>query len=89
VQGLELVLLVGSVFIAVAYVTVLSGRRGHAANPGTGFVLGIVPGLLGVTVVLVNVLDFIPDDLEGILLGVVIFTISVLAIVGTRYRMAR
>jgi hypothetical protein len=89
VQGLELVLLAVGVFVAVAYLTVQYVGREDTSRPRAQLALGVIPGLIGVVVVLIAVLDLVPDDLEGGLWFVLFVVVSTGAIVGTGYRWSR
>ena len=88
-QDLELILLSVAVLIGVAYVGALLVRRGAADNPVAGLLLGVIPAVIAVTVILINTLDLVPDDVEQPLWIVAVIVISVGLIVGTSYRLAR
>jgi len=89
VQDLELILLSAGILIAVAYVGAELIRRGAADHPVGRLALGVVPAVIAVTVILINRLDVIPDDLEQPLWIVAVVLISVGLIIGTSYRLAR
>jgi hypothetical protein len=89
VQALELILLGSGVIVALAYVATPFLRRSDVSRPAVRLLLGIVPGVIGVFIVLTDRLDILPDDLEGPLWAVTIITISAAAIVGTSYRLVR
>ena len=88
-QDLELILLSVGILIAVAYVGAELIRRGAADHPIGRLVLGVVPAVIAVTVILINRLDVIPDDIEQPLWIVAVVLISVALIIGTSYRLAR
>lgn len=88
-QGVELLLIVAGTFIGVAYVTVQYLSRTERAHSGARLLLGVVPGLVGVTLVMVDRADLVPDDLEPPILVVVVVAITAFAIIGTTYRLAR
>ena len=88
-QDLELILLSAGILIAVAYVGAELIRRGAADHPVGRLALGVIPAVIAVTVILINRLDVIPDDLEQPLWIVVVVLISVGLIIGTSYRLAR
>jgi drug/metabolite transporter (DMT)-like permease len=89
VQSLELLLIVAGAFIGVAYVMVqyLSGTG--RAHSGARLLLGVVPGLFGVALVMVDRADLVPDDLEGSIWIIVVVTFTAFAVIGTTYRLAR
>jgi hypothetical protein len=89
VQALELILLGSGVIVALAYVATPFLRRSDVSRPAVRLLLGIVPGVIGVFIVLTDRLDILPDDLEGPVWAVTIITISAAAIVGTSYRLVR
>ena len=88
-QDLELILLSAGILIAVAYVGAELIRRGAADHPLGRLALGVIPAVIAVTVILINRLDVIPDDLEQPLWIVAVVVISVGLIIGTSYRLAR
>jgi hypothetical protein len=89
VQDLELILLSIGVLLVVAYVGAQFIRRGAADNPVGRLLLGVIPAVIAVTVILINRLDLIPDDIEQPLWIAAVVLISVGLIVGTSYRLAR
>jgi hypothetical protein len=89
VQALELILLGSGVIVALAYVATPFLGRSDVSRPAVRLLLGIVPGVIGVFIVLTDRLDILPDDLEGPVWAVTIITISAAAIVGTSYRLVR
>ena len=88
-QDLELILLAVGILIAVAYVGAELIRRGAADHPLGRLALGVVPAVIAVTVILINRLDVIPDDIEQPLWIVAVVLISIGLIIGTSYRLAR
>lgn len=88
-QDLELILLSAGILIAVAYLGAELIRRGAADHPVGRLALGVVPAVIAVTVILINRLDVIPDDLEQPLWIVAVVLVSVGLIIGTSYRLAR
>jgi hypothetical protein len=89
VQAIELILLGSGVIVALAYVATPFLGRSDVSRPAVRLLLGIVPGVIGVFIVLTDRLDILPDDLEGPVWAVTIITISAAAIVGTSYRLVR
>lgn len=87
-QDLELILLSLGVLIVVAYVAAQFIRRGAADNPVGRLLLGVVPAVIAVTVILINRLDVIPDDIEQPLWIVAVILITAGLIVGTSLRLA-
>lgn len=88
-QALELILLGSGVIVALAYVATPFLRRSDVSRPAVRLLLGIVPGIIGVFIVLTDRLDILPDDLEGPVWAVTMIAISAAAIVGTSYRLVR
>lgn len=88
-QDLELILLSIGVLLVVAYVGAAFIRRGAADNPVGRLLLGVIPAVIAVTVILINRLDLIPDDVEQPLWAAAVVLISIGLIVGTSYRLAR
>lgn len=88
-QALEVLLLAAGALVVVAWVTAQYLRRHDADHPASRFLLGVVPGAIGVVIVLIFSLDVIPDEVEGTLWIGLAVMISVLAILGTLYRFAR
>ena len=74
------------VLVVVAAVTLL-GRRGRIT--GLQVAIGIGIGLLGAFLVLTSQTDLIPDAPEDSLERVAVIAVTVAAVVGTWYRIAR
>jgi hypothetical protein len=89
VQGLELILMSTGVLVAVAQLVSQYRDRGVAAHPVYRLLLGLVPAVIGVTLVLVNRLDLVPDNLERPLWVIAVVLISGALVLGTSYRLAR
>jgi hypothetical protein len=87
VQDLELILLSVGILVIVAYVAAQFIRRGAAEHPVGRLMLGVVPAVIAVTVILINRLDLIPDDLEQPLWIVAVVLVTLGLIVGTSYRL--
>jgi zinc transporter ZupT len=74
------------IIAVVAAVTVLR-RRGRIT--WLQVALGIGVGLLGAFLVLTSTIDLIPDEPEDYLERIVVIAVTVVAVVGTWYRIAR
>lgn len=88
-QALELILIAGSVIALVAYVAV---RQRHVTDDDSRWpriLLGIVPGVIGVSLVIVPQADIVPDDAEAAIWIALAIALSAIAIIGTVYRLAR
>lgn len=88
-QALELILIAGSVIALVAYFAV---RQRHVTDDDSRWpriLLGIVPGVIGVALVIVPQADIVPDDAEGAIWMALAIALSAVAIIGTVYRLAR
>jgi hypothetical protein len=87
-QNLVLGAISGVVVIiaVVAAVTVLR-RRGRIT--WLQVAVGLGAGLLGAFLVLTSTLDLIPDDPEESLERIVVIAVTVVAVLGTWYRIAR
>lgn len=88
-QALELILIAGSVIALVAYFAV---RQRHVTDDDSRWpriLLGIVPGVIGVSLVIVPQADIVPDDAEGAIWIALAIALSAVAIIGTVYRLAR
>ena len=88
-QALELIVIAGSV---IGLLAIFAARHRHFANPVTRWpriLLGIIPGIVGVVLVIVPQADVIPDEWEGAIWIAVAVVLSVTAVVGTIWRLAR
>lgn len=88
-QALELILIAGSVIALVAYFAV---RQRHVTDDSSRWpriLLGIVPGIIGVALVIVPQADVVPDEAEGAIWIALAIALSAVAIIGTVYRLAR
>ena len=56
---------------------------------GVRFALGLIPGIVGVAIVLVSGFDIIPDDAENNLALISVIVVSAVLVLGTGYRLAR
>jgi hypothetical protein len=89
VQAFEVLLIAAGALAVVAWATAQYLGRREVEHPAYRFALGLIPGAIGVVIVLIANLDAIPDEVEGpIWLGLALM-VSVLAILGTVYRFAR
>ncbi len=88
-QALEVLLMAAGALVVVAWATAQTLGRHDTDHPAPRFLLGIVPGAIGLVIVLIFSLDVIPDEIEGTLWIGVAVMISVLTILGTLYRFAR
>ena len=88
-QGLELILLATGILVAVAHIVTQVLERSSASLPIWRLLLGIVPAAIGVTLVVIERMDLIPDSLEQPLWVLVVILISVALVLGTSYRLAR
>lgn len=88
-QGLELLLVSAGIFVAVAHIAAQYLRRADFRHPMLRIALGIVPGVVAVTLVLINRHDIVPDDLEGPIWIILVVAVSAAAIIGTSYRLVR
>ena len=92
-QAVQLVLLASGVTLGAAWLAArfsghpLAERRVSGALPG--ILLGVVAGLVGAVLVAVMSYDTVPDDAEVALRPVAIVTVSVLAVLGSIYRITR
>lgn len=88
-QAIELLIIAGS---AIAVVALLAVRHRNGANDISRWpriLMGIVPGLIGVALVVIPQADMIPDEAEGAAWMAVAIVVSAFAILGTFYRLAR
>ena len=88
-QGLELFLVTMGIFVAVAHIATQLLDRPATAHPIWRLMIGVVPAAIGVTLVLIERMDVIPDQLERPLWVVVVILISGALVLGTSYRLAR
>lgn len=88
-QGIELVLITVGIFVAVAHIATQLLDRPATAHPVWRLLIGIVPAAIGVTLVLIERMDLVPDELERPLWVVVVVLISGALVLGTSYRLAR
>lgn len=81
---------VALVLLAVtAYLVVQMLSPERRENVGVRFALGLIPGIVGVAIVLVSGFDVIPDDAENNLGLISVIVVSALLVLGTGYRLAR
>lgn len=88
-QVLELILISTGILVAVAHIVSQYLNRGAADHPISRLLLGVIPAVIGVTFVLVERADVVPDDLERPLWVVAVVLISSALVLGTSYRLAR
>ncbi len=88
-QAIALIVIAGSVIGLLATFAV---RQRHLADPVARWpriLLGIIPGVVGVVLVVVPQMDVVPDEWEGAIWIAVAIALSVTAVVGTIWRLAR
>lgn len=88
-QTVELLVIAAS---AIGLAALFAVRQRHVRDSDTHLprmLLGIVPGLIGVLLVMVPLSDLVPDGAEGSIWLVVAVAISVVVAVGTVYRLVR
>lgn len=72
---------------AVAITVAVLDRRGRRVT--VQIALGLALGLVGAFVILVSRVDLIPDQPEDLLQRLFVVALTVIAVVGTWYRIAR
>ena len=88
VQGLVLGAITGvAVILAVVGAVTVLGRRGRIT--WLQVALGIGVGLLGALLILISRTDLFPDEPEDSLERIAVIAVTVAAIIGTWYRIAR
>ena len=87
-QTVEL-FVIAAAAIGLAALLAVRQRNRNADTHWPRIVLGVVPGLLGVLLVLVPLSDLVPDQVEGSIWLIVAVVISVVIVIGTIYRVAR
>ncbi|MDH4143151.1 MAG: hypothetical protein OEV61_11110 [Chloroflexota bacterium] len=88
-QALALIVIAGSV---IGILAILAARQRHLADPMARWpriLLGVIPGIVGVVLVVVPQMDVVPDEWEGAIWIAVAIALSVAAVVGTIWRLAR
>jgi hypothetical protein len=88
VQGLELFLIITGILVAAAHVATQLLDRPRSSLLWR-LAIGIVPAVIGVTLVLIERLDVIPDDLERPIWVLLVIVVSGALVLGTSYRLAR
>lgn len=88
-QGIELILLALGVLLVVAYLGARSAREGTAHHPIGRFLLGVIPAAIGVSLVVAERFDVIPDDVEGAMWAAAIVLVSAALVLATSLRLAR
>lgn len=92
-QAVQLVLLASGITLGAAWLAArfsghpLAARSINGVLPG--ILLGITAGLIGAIIVAVLSYDSVPDDAEGMLRVVAIVAVSLVALVGSLYRISR
>jgi hypothetical protein len=89
VQATQLFLISSVALIVVAWFT---ARHRHIVTSDRVWVramIGVVPGVVGALIILVTSMDLLPDDMEDGAWMFVLIVLSVVAIIGTTYRLAR
>jgi uncharacterized membrane protein HdeD (DUF308 family) len=89
VQTVELLVIAAS---ALGLAALFAVRQRHVRDSDTHWprmLLGIVPGLIGVLLVMVPLSDFIPDEAEGSIWLVVAVAVSAVVVVVTVHRVVR
>ncbi|MEX1171244.1 MAG: hypothetical protein WEG56_01410 [Chloroflexota bacterium] len=88
-QAVQLLLISVGLLLAVAIVAARLDALELVEHRGPKVLLGIVPGVIGAVLILVERLDVIPDEAEGDLWAMAMIAISTVAILGTSVRLAR
>lgn len=88
-QGIELLLLSVCVLVGVAYLTTQFARGRVADHPLARLLLGVVPGVIAVSLIVFDRLDVVPDDLEQPISISAVVLISLGLLLATSYRLAR
>ncbi len=88
-QAAELLLISAFALLAVAWFTSRHREVVTSDRVWVRAMIGIVPGVVGALIILVTSMDLLPDDLEDGAWVFVLVVISVIAIAGTTYRLAR
>ncbi len=88
-QGIELLLLSVGVLVGVAYLATQFARGGVADHPLARLLLGVVPGVIAVSLIVFDRLDVVPDDLEQPISISAVVLISLGLLLVTSYRLAR
>jgi hypothetical protein len=89
VQAAELLLISSVALIAVAWFTSRHREVVTSDRVWVRAMIGIVPGVIGALIILVTSMDLLPDDVEDGAWMFVLVVLSVVAIIGTTYRLAR
>ncbi len=88
-QAAELLLISSVALLAVAWFTSRHREVVTSDRVWVRALIGIVPGVIGALIILVTSMDLLPDDIEDGAWFFVLIVISVIAIAGTTYRLAR
>lgn len=88
-QGIELLLLSVCVLVGVAYLATQFARGRVADHPLARLLLGVVPGVIAVSLIVFDRLDVVPDDLEQPISISAVVLISLGLLLVTSYRLAR
>jgi hypothetical protein len=88
VQTFEL-LPIAIVLLACAAFVVAQLLSPDLENLGVRVALGLIPGIIGVGIVLISGFDIVPDDDESALGLISVIVVSALLALGTGYRLAR
>jgi hypothetical protein len=89
VQGIELILIAMGILVAVAHIATQYADRATTSHPLARVLLGVIPAAIGVSLVVIDRMDVIPDHLERPLWVIVVVLISGALVLGMSYRLAR
>ena len=88
-QSIELILIATGILVAVAHIVSQYADRAASDHPVGRVLLGIIPAAIGVTLVVIERMDLVPDNLERPLWILTVVLISGALVVGMSYRLAR
>jgi hypothetical protein len=80
---------ISGIAVIIAVITAVTVLRRRGRITWLQVALGVGVGLLGAFLVLTSTMDLIPDEPEDSLERIVVIAVTVVAVVGTWYRMAR
>lgn len=88
-QALEILAVVTAVVAVIVFLVVRVGDREAPRSRLAQVAIGIVPGVLGALLILTRTTDLVPDDYESVIRPAVVIFVSVVAIGGVWYQLAR
>ena len=88
-QAAELLLISSVALLAVAWFTSRHREVVTSDRVWVRALIGIVQGVIGALIILVTSMDLLPDEVEDGAWMFVLVVLSVIAIIGTTYRLAR